>query len=131
MREEHWGAASAVAVDPPAIVALRRRNNWLQLGKFCGVGATGYLVNLAVHTTLLKLAGLHYIPAATGSFLVAATNNYVWNRRWTFRGSSQRRRLREPALPVRLDRSLSSRMRQLGRLVDSNIPTLHPRPRAQ
>jgi putative flippase GtrA len=65
--------------------ALRRRANWEQLVKFCIVGATGYAVNLAVYTVLLKVAGLHYVPAAIGSFLVAVTNNYLWNRTWTFR----------------------------------------------
>jgi putative flippase GtrA len=65
--------------------ALGRRSNWEQLGKFCAVGATGYVVNLAVYTLLLNWAGLHYIPAAVGSFLVAVTNNYVLNRVWTFR----------------------------------------------
>jgi dolichol-phosphate mannosyltransferase len=66
--------------------ALRRRANWEQLVKFCVVGASGYVVNLAVYTVLLNGAGLHYVPAAIGSFLVAVTNNYVWNRVWTFRG---------------------------------------------
>ena len=66
--------------------ALGRRENWLQLVRFCVVGASGYVVNLAVYTLLLKAAGLHYLLAATGSFLVAVTNNYTWNRLWTFRG---------------------------------------------
>jgi putative flippase GtrA len=65
--------------------ALRRRHNWEQLVKFCVVGASGYVVNLVVYTLLLHGAGLHYIPAAIGSFLVAVTNNYTWNRHWTFR----------------------------------------------
>jgi dolichol-phosphate mannosyltransferase len=65
--------------------ALRRRANWEQLVKFCLVGATGYVVNLVVYTVLLEVAGFHYLPAAIGSFLVAVTNNYLWNRAWTFR----------------------------------------------
>jgi putative flippase GtrA len=66
--------------------ALGRRHNWLQLARFCTVGASGYVVNLVVYTLLLHAAGLHYLLAATGSFLVAVTNNYTWNRVWTFRG---------------------------------------------
>lgn len=65
--------------------ALRRRANWEQLVKFCLVGATGYVVNLVVYAVLLRGAGFHYVPAAIGSFLVAVTNNYLWNRLWTFR----------------------------------------------
>ena len=67
--------------------ALRRRGNWEQLAKFCVVGATGYVVNLIVYTLLLRGLDLHYIPSAIGSFLVAVTNNYTWNRLWTFHGS--------------------------------------------
>jgi putative flippase GtrA len=64
--------------------ALRARHNWEQLAKFCAVGAVGYLLNLGVYDGLLH-AGLHYLLAATCSFFVAVTNNYVWNRIWTFR----------------------------------------------
>ncbi|MDX6397473.1 MAG: hypothetical protein QOJ43_881 [Gaiellaceae bacterium] len=66
--------------------ALRRPHNWLQLARFCVVGAIGYGVNLVVYTLLLHGADMHYLLAATCSFLVAVTNNYMWNRHWTFRG---------------------------------------------
>jgi dolichol-phosphate mannosyltransferase len=64
---------------------MARQHNWVQLVKFCLVGGSGYIVNLAVFATLLD-AGLHYTLAAACSFLVAVTNNYTWNRLWTFRG---------------------------------------------
>jgi dolichol-phosphate mannosyltransferase len=66
--------------------ALRRGANWRQLLQFCVVGATGYVVNLTVFAVLVHAFDLHYVPAAIGSFLVAVTNNYLWNRLWTFRG---------------------------------------------
>ena len=83
-------------IEPPATTstpgtaqrvgnALGRRSNWEQLAKFCVVGASGYVVNLCVYVLLFKFAGLHYLPAAVGSFLVAVANNYWWNRHWTFR----------------------------------------------
>jgi putative flippase GtrA len=62
---------------------LRTRRHWVQLGKFCAVGAIGYGINVAVYTALLH-AGLHYLLAATCSFVVAASSNYTWNRLWTF-----------------------------------------------
>jgi dolichol-phosphate mannosyltransferase len=61
--------------------AIRARHNWLE---FTIVGGTGYVVNLVVFSVLLD-AGFHYVPAAIGSFVVAVTNNYTWNRLWTFR----------------------------------------------
>ncbi len=82
---EQRDAAVAPGLRARAAHALRQRHNWEQLAKFCLVGVSGYVVNLAVYTALLKGAGLHYAAAATGSFVVAVTNNYVWNRLWTFR----------------------------------------------
>jgi putative flippase GtrA len=78
-------AAVSATFRTRARQALRRRHNWEQLAKFCIVGASGYVVNLAVYALLLDWANLHYRLAATGSFLVAVTNNYTWNRIWTFR----------------------------------------------
>jgi putative flippase GtrA len=75
----------AGAISDAAGEALRRPANWVQLAKFCMVGAAGYVINLAVFATLVHWAGMHYIPAAVCSFLVAVTNNYTWNRVWTFR----------------------------------------------
>jgi putative flippase GtrA len=84
---ERTGAALALATARSrAGAALSRPHNWVQLAKFCAVGATGYVVNLAVYSSLLRGAGLHYLAAAACSFLVAVANNYTWNRLWTFRG---------------------------------------------
>jgi len=79
-------APSASAALARTRGALSQRENWLQLIRFCVVGASGYVVNLAVYTLLLKAGDVHYLLAATGSFLVAVTSNYTWNRLWTFRG---------------------------------------------
>ena len=64
--------------------ALSSPRNWKQLGKFSLVGLSGYVINLVVYTVLLRGAGWHYTAAATVSFLAAVTNNYTWNRLWTF-----------------------------------------------
>jgi putative flippase GtrA len=55
-----------------------------ELLAFCLVGASGYVVNLVVYAGLLQ-TGIPFLLAAAGSFAVAVTNNYTWNRRWTFR----------------------------------------------
>ncbi len=77
-------AATLPTTRGRAWASLRSVSNWQQLGKFCAVGAIGYLINLAVYDALLH-EGLHYLVAATCSFLVAVTSNYTWNRVWTFR----------------------------------------------
>ena len=82
---EQRDAAIAAGLRARATHALRQRHNWEQLAKFCIVGVSGYVVNLAVYAALLTGAGFHYAAAATGSFVVAVTNNYLWNRLWTFR----------------------------------------------
>ena len=63
---------------------LRRQHNWVQLGKFCVVGGSGYVVNLIVFALAFELGNLHHLVAATIAFAVAVTNNFWWNRHWTF-----------------------------------------------
>ncbi len=65
-------------------LGVRRADNWLQLVKFCAVGGSGYVVNLIVFTFFLQVMGAHHLAAATVAFVVAVTNNFWWNRHWTF-----------------------------------------------
>jgi putative flippase GtrA len=69
---------------------MRRPANWLELVRFGLVGGSGYIVNLAVFSLLVHAAGTGHRLAALGAFLVAVANNFLWNRRWTFRGHTER-----------------------------------------
>src|SRR5918997_1450062 len=64
-------------------IAVRRPQNWLELVRYCCVGASGYVINLAVFTPATR--PLPYPIAFALAFAVAATSNFVWNRVWTFR----------------------------------------------
>jgi putative flippase GtrA len=67
---------------------LRKPHNWVQLVKFCAVGASGYVVNLCVFALCVGVLDVHHLVAATVAFVVAVTNNFWWNRHWTFRARS-------------------------------------------
>jgi putative flippase GtrA len=66
----------------------RDPENWAQLLRFGLVGGSGYVVNLIAFAILTEAGDLHHIAAAIGAFLVAVTNNFVWNRMWTFRAEA-------------------------------------------
>lgn len=61
----------------------------LKLIKFCVVGFSGMIVDFGL-TWLCKekLKFNKYVSNSIG-FIVAATNNYIWNRLWTFGSVSQ------------------------------------------
>ena len=101
--------AVPVAEAPPRRrrrVRLRGRcasaRNWLQLIRFGCVGASGYAVNLVVFTAAVHGAGFGYVLAAVMAFIVALTNNFFWNRAWTFRAARRARGLPGGALRRRL-----------------------------
>ena len=64
--------------------AARRPASWMQLIKFGMVGCSGYVINLAVFAVLADNLALHHALAALGAFGVAVSNNFLWNRHWTF-----------------------------------------------
>jgi putative flippase GtrA len=64
--------------------AARRPASWLQLLKFSVVGGSGYVINVAVFAVLASSLGIQHSLAAVGAFCVAVTNNFLWNRYWTF-----------------------------------------------
>src|SRR5437588_8946700 len=63
---------------------VRRPHNWLQLVRFGAVGASGYVVNLAVFAACVHLIGVDYRVSAVLAWIVSVTNNFWWNRHWTF-----------------------------------------------
>jgi len=65
---------------------MRRRANWAQLARFAIVGASGYIINLAIFSAFVE-DGTHYLPAAACAFCVAVTNNFLLNRYWTFKAT--------------------------------------------
>lgn len=79
--------ATAVEIRPHIRLwhGMRRPANWLQLIRFSIVGATGYAVNLLIYALLVKALGIDYLVAESVAWILAAGNNFVWNRHWTFK----------------------------------------------
>ena len=69
-------------------LGTRKPGNWLQLFQFGVVGVSGYVINIAVFALLTQALDVNHILAAVGAFCVAVTNNFWWNRHWTFKARS-------------------------------------------
>jgi dolichol-phosphate mannosyltransferase len=77
---------------PNAIASIANRRGVRQFVKFGIVGASGFLVNLAIFTVLQRLdpnhtEALHYNVLYSLSFLAGGVSNYWLNRVWTFRST--------------------------------------------
>ncbi|HET6847514.1 MAG TPA: GtrA family protein [Gaiellales bacterium] len=64
-------------------LGIRDHHTWLELGRFCIVGGSGYVINVGLFT--IAYEHVPYLIAFIFAFVVAATSNFVWNRVWTFR----------------------------------------------
>jgi putative flippase GtrA len=96
MADDSEAAVARLRTEPRTAIhlrvraGLRRPHNWVQLLKFCAVGGSGYVVNLATFALCIKLLHIHHLAAATCAFVVAVLNNFWWNRHWTFKARSGR-----------------------------------------
>src|SRR5215472_31104 len=63
---------------------IRKPHNWVQLVRFGAVGASGYVVNLAVFAFCVHVLAIDYRVSAVLAWIVSVTNNFWWNRHWTF-----------------------------------------------
>jgi dolichol-phosphate mannosyltransferase len=78
-----WPLARAARLGVRVRRGIREPRHWRQFALFAMVGASGYVLNLTSFALLIH-AGFSYRLAAVGAFLLAVTNNFTWNRRWTF-----------------------------------------------
>jgi len=76
---------SAVAIIRLAI----RKQIYRQFVKFSIVGISGMVVDGLVYFISTRWLHLFYLLAKITSFILAAVNNYIWNRIWTFRSKEK------------------------------------------
>lgn len=61
---------------------------FIKLVKFCVVGFTGMIIDILVTWLLKEKCNVNKYVANSCGFLLAATNNYAWNRWWTFHSNT-------------------------------------------
>jgi len=59
-----------------------------QFIKFGLVGILSFIVDAGIYLVLTRYLAFFYIMAKAISFVLAATNSYIFNRAWTFRSSN-------------------------------------------
>lgn len=59
-----------------------------RLSRYLVVGVLGYLVLLGTFWLLRHALSFGPSAAAAGAFLASITNNFVWNRQWTFQATT-------------------------------------------
>ena len=58
--------------------------------KYCAVGAIGTAIDFGILLLLVEAFSAPVIASNTVSFIAAATNNYILNKKWTFKDSDTR-----------------------------------------
>jgi putative flippase GtrA len=76
-------------------LAKTNRKEFKRFSKFLVVGATGFVVDFGVFNLLLKALNFPPVLAQAISFTLAAINNFLWNRYWTYPDSRSKPILRQ------------------------------------
>ena len=95
---------TAAEISTSPLSRVLKRPGVRQFVKFCVVGASSTLIDFGVYLSLIELLHLDHLVksalhlqspdqalnlarplAQTISFLLAVTNGFIWNNRWTFR----------------------------------------------
>ncbi|HZE06092.1 MAG TPA: GtrA family protein [Solirubrobacteraceae bacterium] len=84
MSEEMSTAVVELPFHHRVRIGIRKGDNWLQLIRFGGVGASGYIVNLVTFALCVHVLQIDYQISSPIAYFVATTNNFWWNRHWTF-----------------------------------------------
>ncbi len=91
--------------------------------KFAIIGGIGAIINLLVLWTSVELFNVHYLWAAVVAFIIADTNNFIWNRLWTFKSKGKIHFQYPQFLLVSLD-GLMLNLIILWALVEEVLPSL-------
>ncbi len=91
--------------------------------KFAIIGGIGAVINLLVLWTSVELFNVYYLWAAVLAFIIADTNNFIWNRLWTFKSKGKIRFQYPQFLLVSVD-GLMLNLIILWALVEEVMPSL-------
>jgi dolichol-phosphate mannosyltransferase len=84
------GASVTLKYIDHCIRLYEHKKPWLaRYIKFALVGGIGTLINLAIFWTSIEVFYVNEILALILAFVVADTNNFIWNRWWTFRSKGK------------------------------------------
>ncbi|MBP5516650.1 MAG: GtrA family protein [Bacteroidales bacterium] len=70
--------------QPSVIAKFLEKEFILRFLRFCVVGVSGTIVDFAITWLFRDIIGIHELIANAIGFTLAATNNYILNRIWTW-----------------------------------------------
>ena len=67
---------------------LKVNMDYKQIAKFTAIGLSGAAINLIALYLIVEFIKLPYIIGAIISYILGITNNFFWNKYWTFNNKS-------------------------------------------